>query len=167
VKLLFESFREFLKEGDIENYSDGSTITLYHYAPVDAETLTVDPSCFGQSPFTRTDKETSCVPRSFFYLDLAQRETYVAQNRTLYKIEVPLSNIYNLKKDPEGFIEKVRHPMYGLRKGIEFDDLLNTIKEKYPGTFYSIPNMDIVNWFEPVTATKVPEQERKELEGAN
>ena len=167
MKLLLETFREFLKEGDIENYSDGSTITLYHYAPVDTETLTVDPSCFGQSPFTRTDKETSCVPRSFFYLDLAQRETYVAQNRTLYKIEVPLSNIYNLKKDPEGFIEKVRHPMYGLRKGIEFNDLLNTIKEEYPGIFYSMPNIDVINWFEPVVATKVPDEERKQLEGAN
>jgi hypothetical protein len=167
MKLLFESFKEFLKEEDIENYGDGSTVTLYHYAPVDAESLTIDPSRFGGSAFSRREKETSTVPRTFFYLNLDQREPFVSQGRVLYKVEVPLTSLYNLKRDPESYIEQVRHPTYGLRKGIEFDDLLNTIKEKYPGTFYSIPNMDIVNWFEPVTATKVPEQERKELEGAN
>jgi len=167
MKLLFESFKEFLKEEDIENYSNGSTVTLYHYAPVDSETITIDPSRFGASTFSRREKETSTVPRTFFYLNLDQREPFVAQNRVLYKIEVPLTSLYNLKKDPAGFIEQVRHPTYGLRKGIEFDDLLNTIKEEYLGVFYSMPNLDIVNWFEPVTATKVPEEERKDLEGAN
>jgi hypothetical protein len=167
MKFLLESFKEFLKEEDIENYSDGSTVTLYHYAPVDADSLIVDPSRFGGSAFSRKEKETSTVPRTFFYLNLDQREPFVAQNRILYKTEVPITSLYNLKRDPENIIQQVRHPTYGLRKGIEFDDLLNTIKEEYPGVFYSMPNMDIVNWFEPLTVTKVPEEERKELERAN
>ena len=167
MKLLLEAFKEFLKEEDIENYSDGSTVTLYHYAPVDADSLIVDPSRFGGSAFSRREKETSTVPRSFFYLNLGQREPFVAQSRDLYKAEVPLTNLYNLKRDPAGFIEQTRHPTYGLRKGIEFDDLLNTIKKEYPGVFYSMPNLDIVNWFEPLTVTKVSKEERKELEGAN
>jgi len=167
VKLLLETFKEFLAEEDIENYSDGSTVTLYHYAPVDAESLAIDPSRFGGSSFSRREKETSTVPRTFFYLNLDQRELFVTEDRVLYKVEVPITSLYNLKKDPENIIQQVRHPIYGLRKGMEFDDLLNTIKEEYPGVFYSMPNMDIVNWFEPLTVTKVPEEERKELEAAN
>lgn len=167
MKTLLEAFKTFLREEDLEKYGDGSTITLYHYAPVDADSISLDPSRFGASPFTRKEKETSNIPRTFFYVNLKQREPYVAQNKILYKVEVPLTSVYNLKKDPEGFIEQIRHPTYGLRKGIEFDDLLNSIKEKYPGMFYSMPNIDIVNWFEPVTAMKVPEEERKELEAPN
>ena len=73
--------------------------------------------------------------------------------------------LYDLYTDPEGYKEVIRHPVYGLRKGIELDDLLNKIKEKYSGIFYTSGQIDIVAWFEPITVKKISDEERKKLEG--
>tara|TARA_Y100000034_G_scaffold40639_1_gene50092 strand:- start:874 stop:1140 length:267 start_codon:yes stop_codon:yes gene_type:complete len=74
----------------------------------------------------------------------------------LFSVDVPTSQIYDLKRDPEGFIEEIAHPMFGLRNGVEMTELLNTIKAKYGGAFYTQPNgIDMVIWFEPIAAKKI------------
>jgi len=40
---------------------------------------------------------------------------------------------------------------------MEWNDLLNAIKEEYDGVFYSIGNPDIIAWFEPIKVEKVEE----------
>ena len=58
-----------------------------------------------------------------------------------------------------------RHPVYGMRKGMEWDEMLEHIRESYDGIYYSTPNMDIVAWFHPVEVTRVTPEEQAQLEG--
>ena len=165
MKQLIESFKTFLEEGPKKDYIINSQITLYHYAPSNEEEILLDPQRFGTSSFSKRERESSTVPRIFFYTNLSQRERMVASNRSLYTVNIGESMVYDLNTDPEGYVDSVRHPIYGLRKGIELDELMYKIKEKYSGMFYTTGNMDIVAWFEPIMAKKVTDEERKSLEG--
>ena len=164
MKKMIDLFKNYLLEADMSHYELSGKITLYHYARSEEEEIFLDPARFGESSFSKREKETSRVPRVFFYVDLAQRERYISSGRSLYKVEVNTSDIYNLKEDPSGYVELVRHPTYGLRKQIEWDNLLNKIKENYLGVYYSVPNMDVVAWFENISIPKVSEEERGVLE---
>ena len=81
-----------------------------------------------------------------------------------YKITVEANEIYNLKQDPERIINTVKHPTYGMRAGIEFDDLFNEIKKNYSGVYYTSGKIDMVAWFQTITANKVLKDERTALE---
>ena len=51
-----------------------------------------------------------------------------------------------------------------LRKGVEWDELMETIREEYGGIFYSLSNFDVVAWFHPIEVERVPEEEKRRLE---
>ncbi len=109
--------------------------------------------------------ETSTVPRTFWYVDLDQRERQVSSGRHLYYTTVPASDIYDFRNDPEGHKEMHRHPVYGLRKGVEWNEMLEHIRESYAGIYYSLSNFDVVSLFVPHEATRVSPEEQAQLEG--
>ena len=159
MKKLFENFKNFLTEAALADYNDNGTMTLYHYGKSESDTITLDPAYFvsNTSRHSRKEFEVSDVPRVFFYADKNKTEEIIKRDygRKLFKVEVPHSEVYDLKRDPEGFIQQVKDPMFGLRKGMEWNDLLNLIKENYNGVFYSIGEPDIVAWFNPIEAYEV------------
>lgn len=166
MKHLIDSFKSFLNERSKGSYVQNSNITLYHYSSADEKEITLDPSKFGASTYSRRERESSTIPRIFFYVDVAHRETMVSSGRKLYTVNINESILYDLNTDPDGYIGSVRHPVYGLRKGIELDELLAKIKQNYPGMFYTAGNMDVVAWFEPISVERVSDEERAKLEGA-
>ena len=109
--------------------------------------------------------ETSTVPRTFWYVDPQQRERQVATGRQLYQTTIPAGKIYDFRNDPEGYKEKHRHPTYGLRKGEEWNTMLEDIRESYSGVYYSLNAFDVVSLFVPYEATRVPPEEQAQLEG--
>jgi hypothetical protein len=169
MKKIMENFKKFLTEAQKDDYVVGSEMMLFHYAPVDAETIVVDPKYFAdrakRSSFTMREYETSTVPRTFWYVDPQQRERQVAQGRKLYQATIPSGEIYDFRNDPEGYKEKHRHPTYGLRKGEEWNNMLEDIRESYAGVYYSLSAFDVVSLFIPYEATLVSPEEQAQLEG--
>jgi len=161
MKKILRRFKSFLTEGTLADYNDQGTMTLYHYSKNPEKEFTLDPEFFisNTSMHTRKEKEVSDVPRVFFYADKDNTEMLVARdyNRKLFTTQVSHTEVYDLKTDPEGYIKQVRHPTFGLRKGMEWNDLLNLIKENYNGVFYSIGQPDVVAWFRPIKVHRVEE----------
>jgi len=161
MKNFIKNFKNFLIESELSDYDLGGTMHLYHYSKSDDDELILDPEYFvsNTSSHSRREKEISDIPRVFFYADPNKTEQIISRGygRKLFKVEVPASRVYNLKKDPEDFIKKVKHPTFGLRKGLEWNDLLSAIKEEYDGVFYSIGNPDVVAWFKPIKVKRVEE----------
>ena len=162
MKKLLETFTKFLTESTLNDFDVDGEIHLYHYGAFDEDEKELDPEYFlsNTSHHSRKEKEVSDVPRSFFYTDLNNVEHQIAKayNRKLYKAVVPITKVYDLRKDPDGFIQQVKHPVFGLRKGMEWNDLLNAIKEKYDGVFYNMGNnIGIVAWFYPIKVERVEE----------
>ena len=169
MKKLLKDFKKFLTEAQMSDYNEAGSLALYHYAPVDQEEITVDPKYFAdkakRSSFSMREYETSTVPRTFWYVDLKQRERQVSSGRHLYQASLPASRIYDFNNDPEGHKKMHRHPVYGLRKGMEWDEMLEHIRESYDGIFYSLSNFDVVALFNPQDAIRVPEEEQAQLQG--
>ena len=170
MKSLIENFnKSLLSEAAFEDYVEDGSIKLYHYAPsrLDAESLVIDPKYFAdratRNSYTRNEYETSSVPRTFYYVDPRQRERHVASGASLYGAEIPAARIYNLRKDPDGYIEKTRHPIYGLRKGEEWNTLLEAIREDYDGIFYG-GRFDVVSLFVPYEVDRLDADTRAQLE---
>jgi hypothetical protein len=159
MKKLMENFKEFLAEEKVrkELYDQGGIMTLYHYAMPDEESLVLDPK-YKRGSYSRKEYITADTPRVFFYVDPNHRESFFT-SRKLYQVDVPSKQVYDLGADPEDFIGQVRHPVYGLRKGEEWNTLLETIREKYDGVFYDTGNLHIVVWFQPIKVQRA-EQER-------
>tara|TARA_R100001082_G_scaffold101755_1_gene71448 strand:+ start:335 stop:1468 length:1134 start_codon:yes stop_codon:yes gene_type:complete len=147
-----------LNEADLSAYDSDGKVTLYHYAPVKAEEIEVDPSQFGKQRYSRREKERSSYPRSFFYVNLDQAESQVKQGKHLFSLDIPASKLYSIKSDPEGIMKSIRHPTYGFRNDIEWTELFKEIHKNYIGAYYSTPAMDLVVLFEPVTANKVEKE---------
>ena len=172
MKELLENFKKYLTEAPLESYDDGGMIKLYHFADryelekkyktSDLESFETDPTKFGTSYFTSADKEVSEVPRTYFYVDLDDVEKIVVGGRPLYSTEVPISEVYDLKTDPEGYIKKIKHPMYGLRKGEEWTELLEYIRDETPynGVFRG-RSFDVVEWFDPIEVYRVEDTEEE------
>jgi len=161
MKKILENFKRLVVEAQLEEYDREGTITLYHYTSrVKDDKMTLDPEYFltHGSSYSMREREVSRVPRVFFYpsTDPEKTERMITGGSSLFSVDVPTKMIYNLKRDPEGLIEKLVHPVFGLRKGVEWTELLNTIKEKYNGAFYSQPNgMDMIVWFKPIEVQKI------------
>ena len=66
--------------------------------------------------------------------------------------------MYDLSADPEDIIGQVRHPVYGLRDGEEWNTLLETIREKYDGAYYDTGRLHIVVWFKPIEVRQSEEE---------
>jgi len=147
-----------LNETDLAAYDDNGKVTLYHYAPVEANEIEVDPSQFGKQRYSRREKERSTYPRSFFYVNLDQAESQVKQGKHLFSLDIPTNKLYSIKSDPEGIMKSIRHPTYGFRNDIEWTELFETIHKNYLGAYYSTPSMDLVVLFEPVTANKMEKE---------
>jgi len=169
VKKLIKDFKKFLAEAQMSDYDEAGRLTLYHYAPVDQEEIVVDPKYFAdrakRSSFTMREYETSTVPRTFWYVDLEQKEMQVSSGRNLYQATILANRIYDFRNDPEGYKEMHRHRVYGLRKGMEWNTMLENLRESYDGIFYSLSGFDVVSLFIPYNATKVPKDEQAQLEG--
>jgi hypothetical protein len=146
-------WRSFLTEGNLKDYTGTGQVTLYHYSRVDADTVILDPKYFlsNRNSFSRREYEKSQVPRTFFYVDTTHAERIVSSGNALYTTTVPSSEIYNLKKDPEGILEASKQPGAYF---IDFNKVLNTIKEKYKGVFYDTGGFDVVAWFESIEVNK-------------
>ncbi len=169
MKKLLHDFKKFLADAQMSDYDSGGSFTLYHYAPTDEEEIVVDPKYFAdkakRSSFSMREYETSTVPRTFWYVDLGQREMQVSSGRNLYQASIPANRIYDFRNDPEGHKEMHRHAVYGLRKGIEWDEMLEHIRESYDGIYYSLSGFDVVSLFVPYSATRVSKDEQAQLEG--
>ena len=154
------------------SYNNNGTMNLYHYSTSPAEKLTLEPEYFtsNTSRHSRKEKEVSTIPRVFFYANPDKTEMMIAKDpsRKLFVTEVPAPRVYDLKRDPEGFmafirqqrLEKEMLPLgMNLRLGVDWDKLLNLIKSKYDGVFYSIGGgeIDIVAWFKPIKVSKAEE----------
>ena len=163
MKKLIKDFKEFLTEAQMSDYDHGGTMTLYHYARPKQESLTLDPK-YQKSSYSRNEFETASTPRVFFYVDPSHKEGFFSSS-VLYKVDVSANRVYDLRNDPEGHFEMHRHPVYGMRKGMEWDEMLEHIRESYDGIYYSTSNMDIVAWFHPIEVTRVPPEEEAQLQG--
>ena len=170
MKKLIKGFKQFLTEAQKSDYDSAGELSLYHYAPVDADQIIVDPKYFAdrakRSAFSMREYETSTVPRTFWYVDLEQREMQVSSGRHLYQANIPANRIYDFRNDPEGHREMHRHAVYGLRKGMEWNEMLEHIRESYDGIYYSLSNFDVVSLFVPYEATRVSPEEQAQLEGS-
>lgn len=174
MKLILENFKKSLHEAQMAEYVQGGRITLYHYMPAPRfgkeiqDSVTVDPKYFAdpktRSSYSRKEYEVSTVPRTFWYVDPKQRERQVAQGSILYRVKISADKVYDLRADPEGYKAALRHPIYGLRKGMEWDTLLEKIREEYEGVFYG-GGFDVVSLFAPYPASRVPKEEQTSLEG--
>lgn len=165
MKKLLENFRTYLTEAPLDTYNKGGKVKLYHYASPydleeeygvrDPEKFVLSPDKFGKSYHSSQEMETSSVPRVFFYVNLDDVEKIVIGGRILYTTEVPTNQIYDLKTDPEGYMKKIKHPVYGLRKRMEWDDLLEYIRDEspYKGVFYG-RSFDVVSWLHPIEIYK-------------
>jgi len=164
MKYIVDNFRQFLTEAPKQSYiHDTGAISLYHYTRPNKETLVLEPT-YKKSHYSRREYETASTPRIFFYLDPSQKERFFGSS-ALYTVDVPADRVYDMGTDPLDYIKKARHPVYGLRKGMEWDQLLEAIREDYDGIFYSTSNFDVVAWFRPVEVTRVPPEEQAQLEG--
>jgi len=157
-KSVFTKWKNYLKEGLLATYENNGMLVLYHYSNLKAEKIELDPDYFlsHRSTFSRREYEISQVPRTFFYVDLDQAEKIVKSNRTLYGVKVPLKQIYNLHLDPDNIKEQ------SIPKGayfVDYNKVLETIKENYNGVFYKLPTMDVVAWFRPIIVQKIMEEE--------
>ena len=168
MKSFEQSFREFLTEAELGQYVDGGEINLYHYTKHSGDSLVLDPKYFAdratRSTFSRNEYEVSQVPRTFYYVDPKQRETFFGAGVPLFTTSLPASRIYDFKNDPQGYKEKNKHPVYGLRKGEEWNTLLEDIREDYDGIFYSTNKFDVVALFHPTEVNKVSREEQERLE---
>jgi hypothetical protein len=162
MKNIHQKFRQFLSEAPRASYIEDGMIRLYHYTKPNKEDIVLDPK-YKKSYYSRNEFETATTPRTFFYVDPSQKESFFGL-ANLYTTQVPASQVYDFTVDPEGFKDKIRHPVYGLRKGEEWDELMETIREEYGGIFYSTANFDVVAWFYPIEVERVPEDEKRRLE---
>ena len=147
-----------LNEADLLAYDNNGKVTLYHYAPVEADEIEVDPSQFGKQRYSRREKERSTYPRSFFYVNLDQAESEVKSGKHLFTLDIPTNKLYSIKNDPDGLMKSIRHPTYGFRNDIEWTELFKEIHKDYLGAYYSTPSMDLVVLFEPVKANKMEQE---------
>lgn len=121
---------------------DGQVV-LYHFMSGGGlPEIMSEPSRFGANPFTQRDKSVSSVPRTFFYLDLNDKENFF-EDEPLYKTLVPADRIYDLVKDPLGLKEQAS------KNGVlNISRLVDVVSEHpdYDGMYYKT-NAHIVNWF--------------------
>ena len=52
-----------------------------------------------------------------------------------------------------------------MRKGEEWNTMLEDIRDSYAGVYYSLNAFDVVSLFIPYEATRVPPEEQAQLEG--
>jgi hypothetical protein len=167
--------KEILVEASIP--SEGGNTTLYHFtqeSPENAkEKIELDPEKFGKMGYSKKDLAVSAVPRTFFYVDPAEKETFFA-GKALYTAKIPTANIYNLEEDPDGVKAAVKAENYGL---LDMDQVLKKVsgwsqgawgtenqgkwikgRGMADGMYYETPTFAVVVMFRPVEAYLAEEQ---------
>ena len=177
-KLIKEVKKQVLREALEEYVKPDGTVDLYHYSKVDHDAVTLDPEYFlhSRNPYSKNEWGKAATPRLFFYLDPKEKERYFA-SMPLYKAAVPASQIYDLNKDQEGVVQRVREG--GIYPGIfNYEELLNelsgweqvgknwekTSKGLHPGVYYKNSQFSVMIYFEPIEVIRVTEEEKQELE---
>lgn len=169
MKDLFEKWKNFAL---LESVDLSGQVSLYHFSGADQDSLLLDPEYFikQRQHYSRNDYNVSDMPRIFFYVDLEQAEGQVAQGSTLYSVEVPASQIYNLAEDPLGLKQK---SISAYRVTPDYDRILRSLGDQprqsnygpppesllpegspYKGAYYNTSGLDIVVWFEPINVTR-------------
>jgi len=116
---------------------------LYHYSSIEKDSFVVSPKKFGDNYHSNNEVNASSVPRTFFYLNPKDKESFF--NRfPLYVGEVSDSFIYDLGSDPANLKSK----------GWTVDKLLKNIKTKFKGVKYNV-GFDIVSLFVPLEVERV------------
>jgi hypothetical protein len=182
MRELFEVFESYLNEEEGSNglRSDDGMTTLYHYTQDLGDSVVLDPEFAKdrRGNYSRREFETAQTPRLFFYLDPKERESHFFSG-TLYKAEVPTSEIYNFSADEEDILGQVRHPIYGMRKGEEWNKVFEGIRDGVTtdsegndiimsrprdGLYYKTPRFRVVTWMKPLEVFKVDKEEKERLE---
>ena len=169
MKKLFEKWSTFVLS---EAVSLSGDVELYHFSKTNQDTLMLDPEYFlnQRAHYSRNDFTVSDMPRVFFYVDLSQGEEQVSQSATLYSVQVPGSQIYNLSEDPLNLKQKSISPY---RVTADYDRILRSLANNprqskygpppesllpegspYKGAYYNTSGLDIVVWFEPIKVTR-------------
>lgn len=111
-----------------------NTVTLHHFAKVngDVPEITVDPSRFGESPWSKNEKKADPTPKSFYYLDPKDQESFF-QGRTHFSTEYPADKIYDLSKDEKNVLGRIAR-----RGGPVIANTLKVLNRLgYHGVYYS------------------------------
>ena len=106
MRKLLENFKKLVLETQLADYDTGGTMSLYHYTNRTKEDeLTLNPEYFltQGSSYSRREREASRVPRVFFYptTDPKKTERMVTGGSHLFSVDVPTSQVYDLKRDPD------------------------------------------------------------------
>ena len=152
-------------------------LTLYHYSVSDSQTLLLNPEMFGKHAHSKREKNTSDVPRVFFYTDPTQREKELFAGNNLFTVAVPKDQIYDLRVDPLGLLAKYgRYRIHDLllflsgwyRHEGKWKQKTNLEKQeeiqKIKGVLYDLGRFQVVAWFEPIMVTKATPEEKTDLE---
>jgi hypothetical protein len=150
-------FKEWLlaeeKGKGLQDYVRGGMVHLFHYTPHRQPEVELKPEMFGKNPWTRSERKAATMQRVYFYVDLRDKEQFFSGN-TLYQAVVPASQIYDLANDPEELIARIRSNGF-----FDIDTLLGEVKkEGYKGVYYN-NGMHLVAWFNPITVTRVEEDD--------
>ena len=144
-------------------FIDGGMINLYRYSHNPrGDTYRIDPEQTGKGQnYSRNDYNASQKKRTFFYLDIDQKERIIGDH--LYVVRHPAAKIYNVLRDPHGFKEEAKKGNNGINVGIlNFNMLLDLIHEaEYDGIYYN-PGFHVVNMFVPVLGYSITEEEVRE-----
>lgn len=133
-----------------EYVNEDGTVNIYRYSHGDrGPTYVIDPSKARPQGYSRRDYDQSRVPRTFFYLNTADREANIVGNN-LYAAQVDASQIYNLDQDPAGLKEK---HMWGLTP--DYHEIMLAIKKMgFKGISYRAGSMDLINMFDMIEGTQ-------------
>lgn len=168
MKRILNEWRRFLLNENAQraDYVKDDKIKLYHFssksALEDKDSFIMDPQYFvdHRGSYSKNEWETSNVARSFFYTDLSSgtTEPRISSQPHLFSVEVDADKIYDFKKDPEDYWGKYRHPTYGMRKWVDWNPMLEDIRTKYDGIFYTIGDgsIPIVAYFKEIEVKRIP-----------
>jgi len=135
---------------------------LFHYTnKTAADTLLLEcAKHFGANPFSKREKAAASTPRTFFYLDPSQRETWFDNSKDLFSVTVEDSQVYDLLSDPLALKPKADKGTF-----IDLDKLFALVTTAgFIGAKFKNSQFAGVIVFTPITATKVPDSRRKTLE---
>ncbi len=167
MKRILNEWRRFLLNENLQraDYIKDGKIKLYHFSSRSAlqnvDSFEVDPKFFikFRGSYSKNEYNTSNVPRTFFYTDIGKGRTEprISSSPHLFTAEIDASRIYDFKKDPEDYWNKYRHPIYGMRKWEDWNPMLEDIRSKYDGIFYTIGrgSIPIVSLFKKIEVKRM------------
>lgn len=158
----FRIWLEAFAGGIPSRFINNGVVTLYHYThlkPNQRGNLKLIPSQASKNfnPYSTREYKTAGFPRIFYYIDPENVHQDVGGISTdfLYKVEMPVGNIYPMEEDPNGIKSQV-DPW-------NFDTYMSLLKKAgYKGGYYNTGNLDIVILWVPATGTIVPREQEED-----